>query len=125
MIKFKSKKDESLFYKCHPQLLMMVTDFALFWHESNRDMVITATLSTKVEDDKLGRVSSSHREGRAVDIRIKDVPKEFINEWYIWANKKYKTVGAFGKDGKQSLIVLHGEGDNYHAHVQLNKNFCI
>lgn len=125
MIKFKTKKDESLFYKCHPFLVMMVCDFALYWHESNRDMTITATLSTLEQDEKLGRVSSSHREGRAVDIRIKDVPKEFINEWYIWANKKYGNLGAFNKSGGQSLIVLHGTGENYHAHVQLNKNFCV
>lgn len=86
--------------------------------------VITETVTSKEEDEALNRVSSSHREGRAFDIRCKDWPTTTKINFQTFFEKSFGHLGAISKsDGKKRLVVRHGEGDNEHFHIQLAKSF--
>lgn len=95
-------------------------------------LVITETFTTIDEDQKLNRVSPSHREGRAFDAipnnhdRSALWPKEKIAEFIAVFSKKYSAIAALGlKDGKPQLVVFHDTGTGLHFHVQINKKFAV
>jgi hypothetical protein len=90
--------------------------------------VLEATISgeqitvTSIREVVAGRVSDTHKEGRAVDISVigwKD-PKGFCNDF----NKKYERLGAMSKStGKRTPCVYHSiSGDSgWHIHLQAAK----
>lgn len=85
--------------------------------------VVTETITSNHEDLALARVSTSHQEGRAFDLRLKDWPKNFIDDLKIFFETKYGYMGAVSKtNGLINLVVIHGVGDNLHAHFQVRKS---
>lgn len=108
-------------YLCDSAYLVMceVLDWA---HSKYLDPVITETVTSLGEDLALARVSQSHLEGRAFDLRLKDWPENLRSELKIFFESKYGYLGAISKsDNKQNLVVIHGSGDNVHAHFQVKK----
>lgn len=96
------------------------------WSQTNYkiELTLTATLSTAAEDKALGRVSDTHRTGRAFDIRTRDLPESFIAEFCTHFRKKYNKLGASFQQ-RPSLIVYKPHGSGPHLHVQLNRTFAI
>ena len=125
MIEFKYSKDINLLYKVHPILLLIVADSSLFFFNYKKRFIITDSLSTTEDDMRLGRVSSSHREGRAVDVRINNLDPDFVKEWQAYMDSRYLSFAAVNSKGFRKLIVLHGEGDNYHAHIQIHSSYAL
>ena len=118
---FKNAKVFSRFLKCRPVLQFIAADMAT-WCEANKlHFVITESLTTIEEDQDLNRVSSTHREGRALDIRSKDWPREWINFFGEYFIEKYKSVAALNKFGTPILIVWHNSGHGEHFHVQIRR----
>ncbi len=77
MLNFKNEKDRMLFTLLNPILIMIYADLHTYAKENyNIDLVITDTVSTPERDKQIGRVSTSHSEGRALDIRTKDIELE-------------------------------------------------
>ena len=124
MIKFKNAKDKHKLYCVHPILFMIVADAAHWWHVRGHDFVITETITTEDIDEKIGRVSASHRECRAVDVRAKDLPRDLLFRFATLFNTKYSDHAAIGgKTLMPRLVLLHGEGDNYHMHIQVHTRY--
>lgn len=102
------------------------------WCESRKlPFVITETVTTQAEDTALHRVSATHREARAFDVRVKGWLDIAANEFISHFEEEFGNFGAVGfKNGIRELIVRHeivcgsvDEGD--HFHVQLNRSFAI
>lgn len=126
MIKFKKQSDKNKLYCVHPILFMIVADASQWWHARGHDFVITETITNEEIDNKAGRVSASHRECRAVDVRAKDLPKDLLFRFSTLFNNKYKDHAAIGgKTLMPRLVLLHGEGENYHMHIQIHNRYAI
>ena len=86
------------------------------------ELTLTATVSTKKEDEELGRVSDTHRTGRAFDVRVRDLPESLIAELCAHFRKKYYRMGAVGSNNGHNLIVYKPHGTGPHLHVQIKRN---
>lgn len=102
------------------------------WLKTNYDinMVITETVTTKEQDDELQRVSATHRDGRAFDVRVIDphtgtiiLPEAVIAKFCAHFRKKYPNLGAVsGTTQGRNLIVNKPHGSGPHLHIQIKRN---
>jgi len=105
----------------HPIALMIMFDMIQYLVSSGVNPVITSTVSTIQEDKELGRVSLTHRTGRAFDLSIKEWPDNFTNYFVRRFKNKYGHYGAI-VNGSPSLIVDH-IGTARHLHIQINAKY--
>ncbi len=125
MLNFKNEKDRMLFTLLNPILIMIYADLHTYAKENyNIDLVITDTVSTPEIDRKIGRSSRSHSEGRAIDIRTKNIDVFIVNELvnYIntrWAYKKYHYMSKSGVKRLAYYHTHHGE----HIHLAIHANY--
>jgi uncharacterized protein YcbK (DUF882 family) len=120
---FKRQTHASHILQLHPFVVMVAMDMLLYVSANGYTPIITSIIRTPHESKQLGAVSSTHETGRAFDLRIKDWSKDFISEFVAYFSHKYKGHGAYNTSGEERFIVIHGEGDNIHAHIQFNKDY--
>ena len=120
---FKHVKDRTLLASVSPILLMIIGDAATWAYNHGLDFLITATKTTIEEDNSLNRKSSSHREGRAADISVRNWNRNQMGDLFIYLNEKYYEYGALSFSGKINLVVLHDSGYGKHFHIQIHKKF--
>jgi hypothetical protein len=121
---FKHEIDNHRFWYLHPQAIFIMAKMSQYCRMKNRDFVVTSTVSTLREDNKLGRKSSTHREGRAFDVSVQGWSQMFIDEFCAEFNLKYGTIGAVNSKGERRLIVDH-KGTARHLHVQLDRSLYV
>jgi len=121
-IKFKTETEKAEFDKIYPSLRLILLDMASYFNANGYDFIVTDILSEVQEDRNLHRISSSHREGRAVDVRVKNIPGEFLKTFEEKFEKIYKNEAAISaKTGEPNLIVRHNSGHGDHLHIQVRK----
>jgi hypothetical protein len=120
LMKFKTKLVEERFKLCHPKLQEIMEDLSHFCEEADEELVITESMTTKKEDDKLSRKSDTHRTGRAVDLRVRDWDSIFLAEFIYYANSRHKHYGA-EVNGEKRFVVIKSD----HLHCQLNRSFTM
>lgn len=120
VIEFKTEKAQERFSEINPTLQAICHEMDEFCKRRGKPFVLTETLTTAEEDKALGRVSISHQEGRAVDIRTRDWPEEFRELFIAHFSGIYGSLGAISKDGKRNLLVYHDSGHGAHIHAQLD-----
>lgn len=119
-VSFKDGAAAAEFDQLRPKLQMILNEMGRFCELSGHRFVLTDLLSSAADDARLGRVSNSHREGRAADVSVKGWPEEFTAHFMAWFAKLYGKEGAVSKsDGVQRLIVRHNIGHGDHLHVQV------
>jgi hypothetical protein len=127
MINFKNEKDKMLFTQLALPLIMVYCDLALYAKEKHKiDLVITETITTKEHDKKLGRVSDAHQYGIALDIRANNIDKRIVKELVGYINNRwfYKQFHYLSNSGVSRLAIDHGENENYHIHLQVNRKYA-
>lgn len=124
-IKFKFDKDDRpMFFELHFLLHMVIVDMAAWCKKRNIDFVITDTVSSVEEDAILGRVSSSHRERRAIDLRSWTFDPKYRKKFITHFNRKYRDIASISKrDLKPRLVVWHGNPK--HFHIAINAKYAI
>lgn len=121
---FKHKKDQTRFFYLHPLAAMLAFEMKYYCESHGLEYLITSTVSTHKEDEELGRVSSSHRTGRAFDLRCKSWPQGSIKKFVDFFEGKYGHIAAIsGSSFKRNLIVVHDSGNGIHMHVQIHARF--
>ena len=128
MIHFKHSKDARLFSALHPIIIMIFSDLWVYAYEKHDiDLTVTQTISTAEEDKFLNRKSSSHRDSRAIDIRVKNLKKEIILDIVSYINSKaiYEKYKYLSFSGNKRLAFYHGEGLNAHIHLAINSKYTI
>lgn len=119
-IYFKSNQEQTEFSKILPRLREVIFDLSGFFEAHGHKLVITDLLEENGEGERLNRVSTSHKEGRACDLRVYNLPKAFINKVIELYNEKYKEISAISStSGKPTLIVYHDNGNGIHFHIQI------
>ena len=101
----------------------------LYWYAKvnhNVELVITQTISTPEIDKRLNRVSKSHLEKRAIDIRTKNLDKKVIDDLLYYINNKsaYKDYRYMSKSGVKRLAYYH-IGTEEHLHLAIHKKFAL
>lgn len=127
MIDFKNKEDMKLFSMLHPALIMIFTDMYNYAYEKHRvRLVVTQTITTKKQDDKLGRVSASHREHRAIDIRTRDIDVYLLHDIIDYINQKpeYEKYKYVSRSGHKRLAYYH-IGTAEHIHLAIHSKFKL
>jgi hypothetical protein len=126
-MKFKDGTVSVRFHDLHPRLQEIAKDLDA-WAQDQFDMEITLTcaVSLPAEDKASGRVHRGHQERRCMDVRVNDWPAYWAHQFRDHFNEKYKEIGAISaSSGERTFIVIHGEGNNIHAHCQLNRSFAL
>jgi hypothetical protein len=121
--RFKEGHEKELveeFSKIRPRLQIVLDECAAFCQAAGQEFVITDLLSNPAEDKLLGRVSESHSEGRAGDIRVKNWPDSFQKKFAEFFDARFVRWAAISKKtGKPKLIVIHNIGHGAHCHIQI------
>lgn len=107
----------------HPFVLMVALDMIIFVNANGYSTLITSLIRTPEESRKLMSVSTTHETARAFDLRVRGWTKDFTYEFVDYFSRKYKGHGATNLKGEEKLIVIHGEGENLHAHIQFNRDY--
>jgi len=122
LIEFKDKQTASEIDKINPKLKKILQHMAEWIRAKGFRFVITDLLSEELEDKKLKRVSTSHLEGRAADIRVRDWPLPLREEFERYFENRYSREAAISKkSGKPNLIEIHDNGNGIHCHIQIRK----
>lgn len=87
--------------------------------------LITSTVSTLEEDVILHRKSTTHLEGRAFDLSVKDFTENEITDIEVAFTRVAGHLGAINKDGSRALIVDHNSGFGRHLHFQIAKDVAL
>lgn len=118
---FKSLKAYERSFHLHPKLIEIMQDMQVWCDEHEMPFVVTETVSTQEEDDRLKRVSKTHLEGRAFDISAKGWGDQVVDIFCDFFDEKYKDVAALKQDGLPLLVVFHDAGTGEHFHVQIRR----
>jgi len=119
-IQFKEPSLLGEYQLINPKLQLVLEDMALWVTSHGHEFIITDLLSEEAEDKALKRVSTSHRDGRACDLRVRDWPQEFRNKFEIYFETKYYKLAAISKvTGKPNLVYIHSNGNGIHCHVSV------
>ena len=121
---FKIKKDLNRFLNLHPVAFMLLAQMRLYCHDNGLRFRVTSTVSTKKEDQDLNRVSSTHREGRAFDLSIRDWSEYELNNFIGEFELRYGHFGAVSRGGERRLIVDH-TGSARHLHIQIDRGYTV
>jgi hypothetical protein len=102
------------------RLQLILEDMAQFTVAHGFEFMLTDVMSEAIEDKKLKRVSKSHSEGRAADVRVRDWSEWFKAKFEKHFEAKYKNYAAISlKSGKSNLIEIHSNGNGLHCHIQI------
>jgi hypothetical protein len=123
MILFKEGQERELMEELkivNPALALLLLEMSKWVNSKGYKFVITDLMSEDLEDKKLKRVSKSHQEGRAADIRVRDWPKDFRRLFEEYFEKRYSHIAAISKKTlKPNLIEMHDVGHGIHCHIQI------
>lgn len=121
-IKFKKNELIQEYQQISSKLQLILEDMAGFVRGHGYEFIITDLLSDYNEDIALHRVSRSHTEGRACDIRVIDWTEEFRLKFEQYFENKYKDKAAISSlTLKPNLIEIHNNGNGLHCHIQVKK----
>lgn len=122
-LEFKSAREREEFSQISPRLQFILEDMSRWVAAHGRRFIITDLLSDAYDDIRLGRVSTSHAEGRAADISIKGWPEDFQKKFELFFESAFSGDGAWSKrTGKINLIEIHNSGHGAHCHIQIRRN---
>ena len=111
--------------ECHPIIVYIASGLTIWGISNNIPILFTDSVSSIAEDKVLNRVSSTHRDGRALDVSTKGWTQDYIDAAIKFLNDGYSHFAAIGSDGEQRLVVYHNSGNGFHLHIQINKQFTL
>jgi hypothetical protein len=126
-MKFKHKEDQMFFSLLHPALIMIYADLYLHAKQTyGIELVITDTVSTPLRDKEIGRQSTSHAEGRAIDIRTKNIDVFIVNELVNWVNTRwaYQQYHYLSKTNVKRLAYYHTHNGE-HIHMAIHSKYKV
>ena len=97
-----------------PTILKMLAFISEYTSEYDLPFLITS-----LREDAPGRKHNTHKEGRAVDLSVRDWSNFHIQTLLFKFKKKFKGRGAYNSSGENRPIVYHKtEHGAYHFHIQ-------
>lgn len=127
MIQFKNNKDRELITYLNPIVIMIFADLCTYAkHRHGIELTVTQTLSTPEIDRRLKRVSPSHTQGRAIDIRTKDIDAFIVKDLVSYINSKpeYQQYHYTSHSGIKRLAYFH-IGSAEHIHLAIGSQWAV
>lgn len=119
-IKFKPEVTREDLLIVSPAVLLIFSHFCLVAKNIKKPIVVTSIMSDGVE----GRISSSHKTGRAIDVSSHGWDRLECERMEAMLNDTYSNIGAISaKDGNPHACVYHNKNTGWHFHLQC-KYFC-
>jgi hypothetical protein len=84
--------------------------------ENNMEFVVTSIISDRKD---VQTVSSTHKDGRAIDLRTRNWGAGEIAAFVEWSNKLFRESAAWSKSANAPLFCLY---HNNHCHIQVKRN---
>lgn len=110
---------------CSETLIMVMKELIKFCEKTSIPICFTETATLFSEDQKLKRVSSSHRDGRAFDFSVRGLSEKNINDVKEFLINNFGQLGAISeKTNSPTIVVDHDSGFGRHLHAQLRKDFA-
>lgn len=123
---YKNAFETNWLAELHPTTVKLICEFIEYCEEKSLPCSITDTISTLEEDQRLKRVSDTHRTARAFDASIHGWNDTQIQECVAHFNNKYPELGALSQDGKQRrLVYVHDAGTGMHFHFQIRRELAL
>lgn len=120
IISFKPEVIKEDLFILSPATLQIFSELCMFAKKNLLPVKITSIISDVVQN----RVSSSHKEGRAIDISSRGWTSFQALELQDHLNFKFQHLGATSfSDGKVRACVWHDAGFGSHFHIQSSKSF--
>lgn len=119
------KTDSHRIIECHPIIVYIASGLVIWGESSGVPILFTSSVTSVFEDSQLKRVSSTHRDGRAVDVSTRGWTKKQIDEAIKFLNDGYGHFAAAGPNGEKRLVVYHDSGTGFHLHIQINKQYSL
>ena len=111
------------FFKIDPMLGVVFYYFVKYAKENNLPVVVTSMIDSPEISKRLNRVSTTHDDGRAIDISAKDWPLLHCHRVTTKINDKYaRDYGTCPPNGKPRVVVFHNSGHGDHFHLQVKRN---
>ena len=108
--------ERDLFY-LDPTILEMISFTAAYAHDYGVPCVITS-----MREDAPGRKTSTHKDGRAVDISVRGWNDFHIHSFMFKFKERFNNQGAYNKAGERRPIVYHKvKGSALHFHMQCQR----
>lgn len=108
------------FKRMHPALWILLTNAVLYCAEYNLPFRVTSIISDR---EGLKVTSSTHEEGRAIDISVKGWTDTHIHRFVYLFNRDYHEIAAISSsDLKPRAAVYHNSGYGNHIHLQVRPN---
>ena len=124
-IDFKDKVSHTDLHYINPYLFQILAYISIFCMKNKTILQLTSIHDDSNQDLLLGRVSKSHQEWRAFDMSLRHIygwNDLLITKLEDEINQKFKDIGAISaKSGISTPIVIHDNGNGYHAHIQVRK----
>ena len=125
MINYSSQRAKDRAGLMHEKCIQITIEMLYYCESYGMPFTITETVTTQKEDLELKRVSASHREGRAWDIRTRDWPEWFVVQFVEYFTLLYGSLGAVSSsDGKRKFIVDKSKTKKPHLHCQLDRTYA-
>jgi hypothetical protein len=126
MVSFKHEADKLKYWDLAPVLLVIAHTMSVWAVEKGLDFKVTETMTTAAVDKAIGRVSSSHRQGRAIDVSVIGWNSNEIVEFVDEFSTLYKDFAAIsGSTLKPTLVVFHDIGLGAHFHIQIHPKYKV
>jgi len=120
------------FFKCQdnleeimsvsPWLLMVLAD-CILWAEKE-GLTITVTSLLRESDDGISE-STTHQEGRAMDLSVKGWNEGQIRRLSEFLNRKYASLIGTAKTGALPRVCYyHNNGNGWHFHLQVRRSIA-
>jgi hypothetical protein len=120
-MKFASEKAAKNFDKMLPRTQELAKEMDQWTQEHfGFELTLTETWCPDEDNKALHRISVTHTDGRAFDVRTRDTSEDFQAQFCAYFRKKYPTLGAI-RDNQSRLIVAEPHGSGPHFHIQIKK----
>lgn len=104
-----------------PWLVIMLMD-AVQWAKP-RGLFVRVTSMLRESNDGISQ-STTHQEGRALDLSVIGWSKEAIDALAKYLNDKYAAKIGTSPAGKPPLVcVYHNNGNGWHFHLQVRRTY--
>ena len=101
-IEFKPELDISDLRRMKPKIIWLMIDFWEYCKERNLYCCVTS-----MTEYASGRVSSTHREGRAFDASVRGWKEEDIETFLAHFNKKWANIGTAPRGKEPKAVIYH------------------
>jgi uncharacterized protein YcbK (DUF882 family) len=116
----KHKKDYELLSRVEPTLLKVFADIVSYCYQKRIPVQITQAIAEPIQGVSK---STTHREGRAIDISVRGWDVDEIDDVVKEFNDKYGAVyGTAPTAQDKPRVMVYHHGTAWHIHVQIRRN---